>query len=80
MDIYEELSKIARKAFDDDEIQLKPESTADDVDGWDSLSHVNLVTMIERHFQIRFKSMEILKWKNVGQMAESVQAKLAEKA
>lgn len=80
MDIYEELSIIARKAFDDDEIQLNATSTADDVDGWDSLSHVNLVTLIEKHFGIRFKSMEILKWKNVGQMAESIQAKLAEKA
>jgi acyl carrier protein len=80
MDIFNELNQIVRKAFDDDEIQLTPETTADDVEGWDSLSHTNLVTMIERHFQISFKSIEIMKWKNVGQMAESIKMKLEQKA
>jgi acyl carrier protein len=79
MDIYSELSKLAQKAFDDDSISLDAATTANDVDGWDSLSHTNLVTMIERHFQIRFTSLEILKWKNVGQMAESIQNRLNEK-
>lgn len=80
MDIFNELNQIVRKAFDDDEIQLTPETTADDVEGWDSLSHTNLVTMIERHFQVSFKSIEIMKWKNVGQMAESIKMKLEQKA
>lgn len=79
MDIFNELDQIARKAFDDDEIHLTPESTADDVEGWDSLSHTNLVRMIEQHFKISFKSLEIMKWKNVGMMAESIRQKLSEK-
>lgn len=78
MDIYHELNQIARKVFDDDEIQLTPESTADDVEGWDSLSHTNLVRMIEQHFRVSFKPLEIMKWKNVGQMAESIRQKLSE--
>jgi acyl carrier protein len=76
MDIFNELNLILRKAFDDDEIQLTPETTADDIEGWDSLSHTNLVTMIEKHFKVTFKSLEIMKWKNVGQMAESIRLKL----
>jgi acyl carrier protein len=77
MDIYKELNTVFCKVFDDDGIVIKPESTSNDIEGWDSLSHVNLVVAVEKHFKIRFSNAEILKWKDVGQMVESISSKLA---
>jgi acyl carrier protein len=79
MDSYLELTSVFRRVFDDDEITISAASTSNDIEGWDSLSHTNLVVAVEKHFAIRFKSSEILKWKNVGEMMASIEAKLAEK-
>lgn len=79
MDIYNELNSVFRKVFDDEEIVVKPESTSNDIEAWDSLSHVNLVVAVEKHFKIRFRNAEILKWKDVSQMVASINEKLAEK-
>jgi len=67
------------RVFNDSDIKITPETTANDIDEWDSLSHVNLVVAIEKHFNIRFKSSEIMRWKNVGQMHDSIKEKLSEK-
>ena len=79
MDIYDEMNAVFRKVFDDDDITVSAETTANDVEKWDSLSHINLVYVLEKHFGIKFRNSEILKWKNVGQMAESIAEKLKEK-
>jgi acyl carrier protein len=79
MEIYEELNSVFRKVFDDDDIIVNPETTANDIEKWDSLSHINLVYVIEKHFKVKFRDSEIIKWKNVGQMAESISEKLKEK-
>jgi acyl carrier protein len=79
MTTFEELNKIFQRVFDDEDISITPESTSNDIEGWDSLSHVNLVVSIEKHFKIRFRSSEIIKWKNVGQMYDSIMEKLGEK-
>jgi acyl carrier protein len=79
MDIYNELNTVFRRVFDDDEISVNATSTSNDIEGWDSLSHTNLVVAVEKHFGIRFKNSEILKWKNVGEMCASVEAQLAAK-
>lgn len=79
MTTFEELNKIFQRVFDDEDINITPEYTSNDVEGWDSLSHVNLVVSIEKHFKIRFRSSEIIKWKNVGQMYASIEEKLGEK-
>jgi len=63
--------------FDDDCIQIYPATTANDVDGWDSLSHVNLITTIEAKFSIRFTQKELLKQKNVGDLIADIDRKLA---
>ena len=55
---------------------LNDESTADDIDGWDSLSHIQLVYRIQKSFRIKFTSLEILKWQNVGQMIDTIERKL----
>lgn len=79
MDTFEQLNSIFCKVFDDKDIKITPETTANDIDEWDSLSHINLVVSIERGFGIKFKNSEIIKWKNIGQMLDSINERLAEK-
>ena len=54
--------------FNDPDLQLKPETIASDIEGWDSLSHVNLIMAIERSFKIRFNQKELMAFKSVGDM------------
>jgi acyl carrier protein len=79
MDITERLTKVFRIVFDDESIVLSPELTANDVDGWDSLSHINLLIAIELEFGIEFKQNEIQNFANVGELMQSIEKKLAEK-
>jgi acyl carrier protein len=79
METFEQLNTLFCRVFDNNDIKISPEITANDIDEWDSLSHVNLVVAIEKHFGIKFKSSEIIRWKNVGQMHESIKEKLSEK-
>ena len=79
-DILEQVNEIFIDTLDNDQVIITETTTANDVDEWDSLSHVNLVVAIEKTFGIKFKNSEILKWKNVGQMHDSIIEKLAEKA
>ena len=76
MSILKPLNEIFCEVFDDDEIELTPEMTADDVDGWDSLSHVNLIVTIETRFKIRFNQKELLTFKNVGDLMKSIESKI----
>ena len=78
MTTVETLNQIFSMVFDDDSIQITPEMTANDVDGWDSLSHVNLITTIEAKFNIRFTQKELLKQRNVGNLISDIERKIAE--
>jgi len=78
MTTIETLNQIFCMVFDDDSIQILPEMTANDVDGWDSLSHVNLITTIEAKFNIRFTQKELLKQRNVGNLIADIDRKTAE--
>jgi len=80
MTTMESLNKIFMMVFDDDTIQIAPEMTANDVDGWDSLSHVNLIVAVEANFGIRFSQKELLTFKNIGDLLNCIDKKLAEKA
>ena len=75
MSIMDPLNDIFREVFDDDDINISPEMTADDVDGWDSLSHVNLIVTIEARFNIKFTQKELLTFKNVGDLMASIENK-----
>ena len=75
--ILPEIENIFRDVLDDNDINLSEETTANDVDGWDSLTHIQIIVAIERFFKIKFSSKEILSWKNVGEMAVAIQSKLA---
>lgn len=74
-EIYQKLNGIFRKVFDDDSIVVRPDLTADDVDEWDSLSHIRLVLTVEKAFNIKFSASEIGKLKNVGEFADLIKSK-----
>ncbi len=75
-DILQQVKDIFCDVLDDEDIALNNDTTANDIDGWDSLTHIHLVVAIEKHFKIKFASKEILSWKNVGEMIKSIAAKL----
>lgn len=68
-EIYTRLSRVFQEVFDDGRIRVGPETTADDIDDWDSLEHITLISAVEREFRIKFKMGEISGMKNVGEMA-----------
>ena len=74
-EILHELDTIFRDILKNENITLTPETTAKDVDGWDSLTNMRLITAIEKHYNIRFGLREILIFKHVGDLCESIQAK-----
>lgn len=71
------LIQIFRDVLDDDELVLKRELTAKDVDGWDSLTHIRLLVTIERMFKIKFTLPEVRELKNIGELADLIQARTA---
>ncbi len=73
--IYANLNVIFRRLFDDDSIVVTPQTTAKDIEGWDSLEHITLIATVERTFKMKFKMGEISSMKNVGQMADIIQAR-----
>jgi acyl carrier protein len=77
MEITEKLTNVFREVFDDETINLHEEMTADDVDAWDSLSHVNLMIAIELAFDIEFKQNEIQSFSNVGELMKSIEEKIS---
>ena len=77
MKVHEQLTDVFRNVFDDDTIVIIPETTADDIEGWDSLSHVNLIIAVELKFNIEFTRNEIRSFSNVGEMEKCIKNKLA---
>jgi acyl carrier protein len=73
--IYARLTKIFEDVFDEDSIQVTPELSAKDVDGWDSLAHIRLILTIERAFKIKFSTSEVGKLQNVGELVALIQAR-----
>jgi acyl carrier protein len=78
--VYSKLNDVFRNVFDDDELVITPELTANDVDGWDSLRHVRLMLTVERAFGIKVSAYEVNKLKNVGQLANLIQEKIGAQA
>ena len=74
-ELLDQIQEIFRDQLDDDSLILTDETTANDVEDWDSLTHIMLVVAIEKHFKIKFTSNEILSWKNVGEMIECISKK-----
>jgi len=76
-EIYQRLNTIFRDTFDDDTIELTPQTTAHDIKDWDSVNHINLIVAIEEDFGIKLKTAELESLKDVGEMARLIQSKTA---
>lgn len=72
-EIYERLNEVFRDVFDDEEIVVTDETTAADVDGWDSLMHITLIEAVEDEFDISFDMKTVVKMKNVGEMVDYIE-------
>ena len=76
-EIFEKLNEVFRDVFDDEEIEVGEETTAADIDGWDSLEHINLIAAVEQEFGVKFTMGQVVTMKNVGGMARLIEEKLA---
>ena len=74
--ILSRVQEIFRDELELDDLVLEDVTTADDVEEWDSLSHVQLVVALEKAFNIKFTSREILSWDNVGDLVECIGKKI----
>jgi len=72
-EIYDKLTNIFRDTFDDPDLVIGPQLTADDVDGWDSLYHIRLMLSVQEAFKIKFSALEIGQLKNVGDLANLIE-------
>lgn len=67
-EIVKRLTEVFRDIFDDDSIVITEKTTANDIDDWDSIEHINLIGAVEEEFDMRFKMREVSGMKNVGEM------------
>ncbi len=77
--IEEKLTQIFRTVFNEPALNITPDTTANDVDGWDSLSHLNMISAVEKEFGVKFKLKDLVKLKNVGDLVRVIEVKLSEK-
>ena len=76
-EILAKVQEVFRDVLDNEDIVLTSETTADDVEDWDSLNHIQLVVAVEKKFKIRFTSHEIQSWGDVGAMVGCIEKKVA---
>jgi acyl carrier protein len=74
-DIYAALNELFHELFADDGIELKPETTADDIDGWDSFNNLNIMVAVETRFGIKMTSAEVEGLKNIGDLVKIIAAR-----
>ncbi|GAB4185750.1 MAG: acyl carrier protein [Phycisphaeraceae bacterium] len=70
-----ELNEVFQEVFDDDEITVERQTSAKDIEEWDSLMHVNLVLAVEKRFGVRFTSTEVASLQNVGELCDLIDRK-----
>ena len=76
-ELYGALNEIFRQVLDNAGITLTPSTTAEDVEGWDSMNHIFIVVEIEKRFGVKFQAAEMEELKNVGELAALVREKVA---
>jgi acyl carrier protein len=79
-EIYDILNKVFRQVLEDDSIVLTPSTTADDLDGWDSMNHIFIVVELARVLNIKFHAAEMEELKNVGELVAIIKEKIAANA
>jgi acyl carrier protein len=75
-EVYERLNEVFREVFDDEGITVQDETTAKDIEGWDSLEHINLIVAVESEFGIKFSMGQVNGMKNVGEMVDYIWKKI----
>jgi acyl carrier protein len=78
-EILLQVQDVLRDVLDEDNLQIKPETTATDVDGWDSLNHVRIMISVEKAFNIRFSGAESKRLANVGDLIDLIKVKTGSK-
>ncbi|WP_303317691.1 acyl carrier protein [Flavivirga abyssicola] len=74
--IKENISDVLKSILGHNNFEMRDELTAKDVDGWDSLSHMMIITKIEEAFNIKFKLRDLNKLKNMGSLVAVIQSKI----
>lgn len=72
LEVMNKLQEVFRDVFDDDSIMITENTTAKDIEDWDSLEHITLIGAVEKTFKMHFKMKEVSTMKNVGEMAEII--------
>ena len=75
-EVYKVLNRVFQDVFDDPDIRVYDDTVADDIDGWDSLEHINLISAVEKKFKMRFKMKEVSTMKDVGEMVDIIMARM----
>jgi len=70
--IWASVTSVFQSVFDRDSIEVGPATTANDIEEWDSLNHVQLIVAIEAEFKIRFRPVEVAAFENVGDMVQAL--------
>ena len=72
LEAYEKLNDVFREVFDDESISVTDSTTAEDILGWDSLTHITLISEVEDAFDIHFEMKDVTKMHNVGEMMDKI--------
>jgi len=75
IEVIAKLTPIFREVFNDNSIEIRDDMTADDVERWDSLSHMMMITTVEKEFGIKFKLRDLNKMKQVGDLISLIESK-----
>jgi acyl carrier protein len=74
-DILAQINEIFVDTLDNEDVVIEESTTANDVEEWDSLTHIMLVVAVEKKFKVKFTSKEIQSWKDIGEMLDCIQSK-----
>ena len=77
MNVRQRLQQVMRELFDDEDLEIRDDMTAEEVPDWDSLAHVRLIVAVEKEFDVRFSSGEVGDIDTVGALLRLIQVKLA---
>jgi acyl carrier protein len=75
-ELIKQVNKIFIDIFEDESIVLNEHTTTSNIEAWDSLNHIQMITAVEKHYKIRFELNELLNFKNVGDLCRGIQGKI----
>jgi acyl carrier protein len=75
-DIMKQVNAIFIELFEDDSIMLNETSDTSDIEAWDSLNHIQVITAVEKHFKIRFELNDLLNFQNIGDLCRGIRSRI----